>query len=258
VNFNHVSQEGPLQDLYERTGFNTSFVQRLLDNDLKLTLVAKFIQDEYDYANEGAIGAANSFDPTQSVFDQNGNYTQYGTSANLAPLNPLFLRDEFESRQTIKRVISNFNVDYKLPFLDGLSFNLNAGIDYAENNGHRFEPASPNNEGAFPLNEISSGLNRNTSLDFYFNYKNEISAVDTKVDVVAGHAFQEFYIQGFFDRTTNTNISQTDINRNALESYFARASFDISNRYLISASLDVMGLQDLVKIIVGVHSQDFL
>lgn len=236
VNFNHVSQEGPLQDLYERTGFNTSFVQRLLDNDLKLTLVAKFIQDEYDYANEGAIGAAISFDPTQSVFNQNGDYTQYGTSANLAPLNPLFIRDEYESRQTIKRIISNFNVDYKLPFVDGLSFNLNAGIDYAENNGHRFEPANPNNTGAFPLNEVSSGLNRNTSLDFYFNYKNEIAAIDTKVDVVAGHAFQEFYIQGFFDRTTNTNISQTDINRNALESYFARASFDISNKYLISAS----------------------
>ena len=36
--------------------------------------------------------------------------------------------------------------------------------------------------------------------------------------------------------TTNTNITQTDINRNALESYFARASFDIADKYLISAS----------------------
>ncbi len=236
VNYNHVSQEGPLNDLYERNGFNTSFVQRLLDNDLKLTLVAKFVQDEYAYANEGAIGAAISFDPTQPVYDENGNYTQYGTSANLAPLNPLFLLNEYESRQTIKRVISNFNIDYKIPFLDGLRFNVNAGIDYAENNGHRFEPASPNNAGAFTTNEVSSGLNRNTSLDFYFNYKKEIEAIDTKIDVTAGHAFQEFYIEGFFDRTTNVNISQTDINRNALESYFARASFDISDRYLISAS----------------------
>ena len=236
VNFNHVSQEGPLNDLYERNGFNTSFVQRLLDNDLKLTLVAKIVQDEYDYANEGAIGAAISFDPTQAVFDDNGNYTQYGTAANLAPLNPLFLLNEYESRQTIKRVISNFNIDYKLPFLDGLRFNVNAGIDYAENNGHRFGPANPNSIGSVQLNEISSGLNRNTSLDFYFNYKKDIEAIDTKIDVTAGHAFQEFYIEGFFDRTTNVNISQTDINRNALESYFARASFDISNRYLISAS----------------------
>lgn len=238
VNFNHVSQEGPLEDLYERTGFNTSYVQRLLDNDLKLTLVAKVVQDEFDYANEGAIGAAISFDPTQSVFDENGNYTQYGTAANLAPLNPLFLldNDNYESRQTIKRVISNFNIDYKLPFLDGLRFNLNAGIDYAENDGHRFEAPNPNNTGGFTTNEVSSGLNRNTSLDFYLNYKKDIASINTKVDVTAGHAYQEFYIKSFFDRTTNTNISQTDINRNALESYFARASFDISDKYLISAS----------------------
>ena len=236
VNFNHVSQEGPLDDLYERTGFNTSFVQRLLDNDLKLTLVAKVIQDEYDYANEGAIGAAISFDPTQSVFDENGNYTQYGTSANLAPLNPLFLLNEYESRQTIKRVISNFNVDYKLPFLEGLRFNLNAGIDYAENDGHRFEPINPNNTGGFPTKETSSGLNRNTSLDFYLNYKKDIESINTKIDVIGGHAYQEFYIESFFNRDTNTNISNTDINRNALESYFARASFDIADKYLISAS----------------------
>lgn len=236
VNFNHVSQEGPLNDLYERNGLNTSFVQRLLDNDLKLTLVAKVVQDEYDYANEGAIGAAISFDPTQSPYDENGNYTQYGTSANLAPLNPLFLLNEYVSRQTIKRVISNFNIDYKIPFLEGLKFNLNAGVDYAENDGHSFSPANPNNVGGFNTNEISNGLNRNTSLDFYFNYKKDIESINTKVDLTAGHAFQEFYIRSFFDRTSNTNISNTDVNRNALESYFARASFDISDKYLISAS----------------------
>lgn len=234
VNFNHVSQEGPLNDLYERTGVNTSFVHRFLDNDLKLTLVAKAVQDEFDYANEGAIGAAISFDPTQSVYDENGNYTQLG--ANLATQNPLFVQNEYESRQTIKRVISNFNVDYKFWFLKDLRFNLNAGIDYAENNGHRFVAPNPNNPDAVATNEVSNGLNRNTSLDFYLNYKKNIESINTTIDVTAGHAFQEFYIRSFFDRTTNTNIVQTDINRNALESYFARASFDIADKYLISAS----------------------
>ena len=236
VNFNHASQEGALNDLYERNGLNVSYVQRLLNNDLKLTFVGKAIQDEYSYANSGAISAAIQFDPTQSVRDENGNYTQYGTSANLAPVNPLFLLENYEDRQTIKRIISNFNIDYKFPFLEGLRFNLNAGIDYAENDGHKFIAANPNNAGGFDTNEVSSGLNRNTSLDFYLNYKKDIESINTKIDLTAGHAFQEFYIEGFFDRTTNTNISQRDINRNALESYFARASFDIADKYLISAS----------------------
>jgi TonB-linked SusC/RagA family outer membrane protein len=236
INFNHVSQEGALQDLYERNGLNASFVQRLLGNDLKLTFVAKAIQDEYDYANEGAIGAAARFDPTQSVFDEFGNYTQYGFSANLAPANPVFLLDEFQSRQTIQRVIANANIDYKFWFLKDLKLTVNAGLDYAENTGHRFEAANPNNPDAFDTNEVSSGLNRNTSLDFFFNYKKDIQSINTKVDITLGHAFQEFYRESFFDRTTNTNISQTDINRNALQSYFARASFDIADKYLVSAT----------------------
>ncbi|WP_179337114.1 SusC/RagA family TonB-linked outer membrane protein [Winogradskyella ludwigii] len=236
VNFNHASQEGALNDLYERNGVNASFVQRLLDNDLKLTFVGKAIQDEYAYANSGAIGAAIQFDPTQSVRDENGNFTQYGTTANLAPVNPLFLLENYEDRQTIQRVIANFNIDYKIPFLEGLRFNLNAGIDYAENDGHKFIAANPNSLGAFNTREVSNGLNRNTSLDFYLNYKKEITSINTKVDLTAGHAFQEFYIESFFDRTTNTNTTQIDINRNALESYFARASFDIADKYLISAS----------------------
>ncbi|WP_370104358.1 SusC/RagA family TonB-linked outer membrane protein [Winogradskyella sp.] len=238
VNLNHVSQEGPLDDLYERNGINTSFVHRFLNNDLKLTLVAKGIKDEFSYANEGAIGAAVAFDPTQPVFDENGNYTQYGNSANLAPANPLFLLDNnnYESRQTIKRVISNFNVDYKFWFLRDLRLNINAGIDYAENDGHRFEAANPNNDDAVPTNEVSSGLNRNTSLDFYLNYKKDVESINTKLDITAGHAFQEFYIKSFVDRVSATLLTDTDINRNALESYFARASFDIADKYLISAS----------------------
>lgn len=236
VNYNHVSQEGPLSgDLYERNGFNTSFVQRLLDNDLKLTLVAKVVQDEYAYANQGAIGSALRFDPTQSVFNDNGSYTQIG--ANLAPANPLFLLETNQDRQTIKRVISNFNIDYKLPFLEGLRFNLNAGVDYAENNGARYNSANPNNADAFTTTAFSNGLNRNTSLDFYFNYKKDIESINTKIDLTAGHAFQEFYIRSNLNQTSGPNtLSVTDKNRNALESYFARASFDIADKYLISAS----------------------
>jgi len=236
VNFNHVSQEGPLLgDLYERNGFNTSFVHRFLDNDLKLTLVAKGIQDEYNYADGGAIGQAVAFDPTQSVFDENGDYTQLG--APLAPANPIFTLENTNDRQTIKRVISNFNIDYRFWFLKDLKFNLNAGIDYAENDGYRFGPANPNNPDAFAFRGFSDGLNRNTALDFFFNYKKNVESINTTLDITAGHAFQEFYIQSNIDNASGPNITiDTDINRNALESYFARASFDIANKYLISAS----------------------
>ena len=236
VNFNHVSQEGPLLgDLYERNGFNTSFVHRFLDNDLKLTLVARGIQDEYSYADAGAIGSAVRFDPTQSVRDEDGNFTQLG--AALAPANPLFTLENTNDRQTIKRAIANFNIDYRFWFLRDLKFNLNAGIDYAENEGYRFAPANPNNPDAFPFRGFSSGLNRNTSLDFYLNYQTNVESINTTLNITAGHAFQEFYIRSDIDQSNGPVLTvDTDINRNALESYFARASFDIADKYLISAS----------------------
>ncbi|OZV69347.1 SusC/RagA family TonB-linked outer membrane protein [Winogradskyella aurantia] len=238
VNYNHVSQEGPLLgDLYERNGFNTSFVHRFLDNDLKITAIARGIQDEYQYAEDGAIGAAVRFDPTQPIRNPDGSFYQYGTTANLAPANPLFTLAETEDRQTIQRFIGNFNIDYNFWFLRDLKLSVNGGIDYAENSGFRFAPANPNNAGAFNFNGQSQGLNRNTSLDFLLNYKTFVESINTNIDITAGHAFQEFYIRTDIDEVSGPNTTiDTDINRNALLSYFARASFDIADRYLISAS----------------------
>ncbi|TCK65192.1 iron complex outermembrane receptor protein [Winogradskyella wandonensis] len=238
VNLNHVSQQGTLRtDLYERNALNTAFVQRLLDNDLKLTLTAKGIIDEYSYADTGAIGAAVAFDPTQPIFDQNGNFTELGD--NLAPRNPLSLLEDNQNNNRSKRLISNFNIDYKFWFLKDLRFNLNAGIDYAENDGKQFNIANPNNPNAFAFQNFYSGLNRNTSLDFYFNYKKDVESINTVVDLTAGHAYQEFYISSNQTLTgaggaliTNPEI----INRNGLESYFARASFDHDDKYLLSLS----------------------
>src|SRR5690606_27856588 len=66
VNLNRTDQEGVLKtDLYKRTALNATFTQNLLNNDLKLTLNAKGILDENHFADQGAIGAAVSFDPTQ-------------------------------------------------------------------------------------------------------------------------------------------------------------------------------------------------
>jgi TonB-linked SusC/RagA family outer membrane protein len=238
INYNHVSQEGPLLgDLYERNGINTSFVHRFLDNDLKITAIARGIRDEYIYADQGTIGAAVRFDPTQPVRNPDGSFYQYGTGGSLPPVNPVFTLTETEDRQRIERFIGNFNLDYNFWFLRDLKLSVNAGIDYAENSGFRNAPANPNNPGAFDFNGQSEGLNRNTSLDFLLNYKTTLESLDTKIDVTAGHAYQEFYVRSDVNEVSGPNtLIDTDINRNALLSYFARASFDIADRYLISAS----------------------
>jgi iron complex outermembrane receptor protein len=121
-----------------------------------------------------------------------------------------------------------------------LKFNVNAGFDYSENDGYNRRPlTSAANNQDIPYFEDYGGFNRNTLLDFYFNYKNDIDFLDTEIDLTAGHSYQEFFITSKRTATVSNNIQDfpREINRNALESYFGRASFDIANKYLISGSV---------------------
>lgn len=240
ANVNHTSQQGVLTgDLYERNSLNLSAVKRLLDNKLKLTLTTKGILDDNKYADKGAIGSAIGYDPTQSVYNADGSYFQY-VGQSLALVNPVFSLDNNNNRARNTRNITNFNVDYDLPFLDGLKFNLNAGIDYSEISGKEYRLASPTNPGSFNYQNFYTGFNRNTLLDFYLNYKKSLESINTNIDLTAGHSYQEFYIKS--DRSETESAGglvprATIINRNALESYFARASFDIADRYLLSLTV---------------------
>ena len=239
VNYNLTSQNGVLiGDHYERNAINANFVQRLFDNDLKLTLTAKAIKDENKYANNGAIGNAKSFDPTHPVYNEDGSYFHYIGEA-LSPQNPVWLLNNDINNADNRRVISNLNIDYKLPFIvEGLKFNLNAGVDYSELEGLQTVTKDPRLDTNFAYRNEYSGMNRNLLMDFFFNYKKDVESINTVVDVTAGHSFQDFYLE--------SNRSETDagvmierpmnIENNALESYFARASFDIADKYLVSLS----------------------
>lgn len=252
VNYNNTSQTGVLKtDLYERNALNVALNADLLDDDLQLTLTTKASIDANDFANQGAIGAAVSMDPTQPVYDPTSPFGGFFEFRNAndealqqATRNPVALLLQRDSEGETKRVISNFNVDYDLPFLEALTFNLNAGIDYADNEGFNFVPVtSATVIQNIPNEEIYGGFNRNTLLDFYFNYKPFLESLDTEIDLTAGHSFQEFYIESSRRYTENNEwvVAPRIINRNALESYFARASFDIADRYLISGSYRMDG-----------------
>ncbi|MCY2686865.1 SusC/RagA family TonB-linked outer membrane protein [Salinimicrobium sp. TH3] len=255
VNYNHTSQTGVLKtDLYQRNALNTALNYDLLDNDLKLTLTAKGSIARNDFADEGAIGAAVNFDPTKPVYDENSRYGGFyewtnadGVALQQATRNPLALLKQYNDEGETKRVITNFNVDYRIPFVEDLRFNLNAGLDYAENDGFNFRPTSS----AVVLQSIADeeiywGMNRNQLLDFYFNYKPYIESINTAVDLTAGHSYQEFFIssqQRYTDAAVEGGwvLNPITIDRNALESYFARASFDIDDKFLVSGSYRMDG-----------------
>ena len=255
VNLNNTSQKGILRtDLYQRNALNTALNWDLFDSDLKLTLTAKGSIDQNDFADTGAIGAAVNFDPTKPVYDPTSRYGGFyewtnnqGVALQQATRNPVALLLQRVDEGKTERIITNFNVDYRIPFVDDLRFNLNAGLDYSENNGYNSRPTtSAVVLQDIPDEEVYWGMNRNQLLDFYFNYKPYLESISTSVDLTAGHSYQEFFVssqQRYTDQEAEDNwvLNPIVINRNALESYFARASFDIDDKYLISGSYRMDG-----------------
>ena len=255
LNFNHTAETGVIRkDYYERNAFNISLNQDLFDNSLKLTLTSKNSLDKNKFSNGGAIGSAVAFDPTQPIYDDTlpfGGFFEFNrlsggeiTQQNLATRNPIALLEQTTDQNQTRRSITNLNAEYKVPFLTGLKAVVSAGFDYAEADGDKFTPVfAASNTSNIDQFEDYSNINRNLLLDTYLNYKTELGFFETDVDVTAGHSYQEFYSTSNVFGTEQDQIRALprDINRNSLESYFARASFDINNRYLISGSIRADG-----------------
>ncbi|WP_026915614.1 SusC/RagA family TonB-linked outer membrane protein [Christiangramia portivictoriae] len=255
LNFNHTAETGVIRkDYYERNAFNISLNQDLFDNSLKLTLTSKNSLDKNKFSNGGAIGSAVAFDPTQPIYDESlpfGGFFEFNrlsggeiTQQNLATRNPIALLEQNTDRNQTRRSITNLNAEYKVPFLTGLKAVVSAGFDYAEADGDKFTPVfAASNTSNIDQFEDYSNINRNLLLDTYLNYKTELGFFETDVDVTAGHSYQEFYSTSNVFGTEQDQIRALprDINRNSLESYFARASFDINNKYLISGSIRADG-----------------
>ena len=198
----YVTQEGTLKNSkVDRWTGSIKFVQRLLNDDLRIeaNVLGALIEDTF--ANTGAIGAAVSFDPTQTVFDPTspfGGYTENvnndGTINTIAVRNPVGLLEQNSNIADSKRSTGSLKLDYKLPFAKDIKLTALGGYDYFEVEGNTSIPADAasnfNQEGVVGTYNT---LNRSKLLDVYANYKKYIESIKTTVDVTAGHSFQRFY-----------------------------------------------------------------
>jgi len=243
TSFNHTDQEGVLKtDTFRKNTFSTVITQDLFDNNLKLRLSTKLNDTRNRFANNGAIGNALRFDPTQAIRNTEGSFFEF-SDVN-APLNPVGNLEQDTNRGKSQRLITNFSADYKIPFVPGLKFTMNLGVDYAENSGRQFQEGNSGltrgrRDPSAPFINDYSGFNRNQLIDALFNYKKEITAIKTKVDATVGYSFQEFLRKNSTQNTINNEqlAAIRSVNRNNLLSYFGRLNLEIADKYLISGSL---------------------
>jgi iron complex outermembrane receptor protein len=137
LNQNGILRTSNMDRISTSLGVSPSF----FNNSLKVDLNLKSSVINNIFANQGAIGTAVGFDPTQSVTGSDfGGYFEWLDPAtkkpnSLAPKNPLGLLNLQKDQSTVNRTIANAVFDYKMPFLPDLRANANVAIDKSSSEG---------------------------------------------------------------------------------------------------------------------------
>lgn len=271
----YLNQQGVLKaGKLERYSFGANLSPRLLNDNLRIDLNFKASISENRFANEGAIGAAVNFDPTKPVYSGNkrfGGFYEWLDSTtstglkSLAPLNPVGLLLQRNDRSEVRRSIGNAQIDYRLPFFKDLHVNVNVGYDVSTGLGTIFVPDSAasayNRLNPAGTSQFFGGINNkylqkksNTLLEAFLNYAKDIKSIQSRVDIVAGYAYQDFL-------TTNNNYPDLTVSNRAvtspkfpfdkpeytLISYYGRANFNINSKYLFTGTIRTDGSSRFIK-----------
>lgn len=242
-----ASYEGILRkDRFNRTTLSAALTFNLLDDHLKIDVNNNTSFLRNNYSNQGAIGAASRFDPTQPVFVDDrtyGGYFRYtqnnGNLNPLAPANPLALIEQTTNLGRSFRSIGNVQFDYKMHFLPELKATLNLGYDRLAGRSFGGEDdafTNPEQPGS-SYNNIEN--KENLVMDAYFNYNKNFESIKTLVDVTAGYNYQDFRYptRTFRDNGQGVFVEVINEERLNLQSFFGRANITHNDKYLLTLSL---------------------
>lgn len=231
----------------ERLNLSAKVDQKFLNDDLTLTLNTKntFTWDLY---GPNVIGIAAGYDPTRPVRNPDGTFFQWPQV--LAPANPVSSQELTDNTGNTFRTLTNLMVQYNLPFVDGLSFRANFGIDYIEGNytGLTFpttKGAIDNQTGGSKLEQDQTKTNQ--LYEYYLTYKKQFQRHG--VEATAGYAWQNFksdfnqisgdslkLIDGEYESTYLRDTVSFPV-ENRLISFFGRVNYEYAGKYILTASI---------------------
>jgi TonB-dependent starch-binding outer membrane protein SusC len=248
LSLGYLNQNGVLLNSnMDRKSVNLNLNPRFLDDHLRVDFSYKGALVKSKFADEGAIGSALSFDPTQPVYSGKDNvfqgYREWtntdGTLNSLAGRNPLGLLNSREDVSNVDRHIANAIIDYKFHFFPDLHLNMNVAIDRAHTDGYQKKDKSA--ASAFAVGGVNNTYvqtRTGKTFESYLNYIKEFSGI--RADVMAGYGYQDFYYKGATNNFNQAGIRQGDttapftrpITQSTLVSFFGRANVGFKDRYL--------------------------
>lgn len=257
LSIGYLDQDGVLRgDNLKRTTAALNLNHNFLKESLKLDFNIKETYTDRRFANQGAIGAAVNFDPTQPVYSGNDKYGGYfewldasgnGNPSTLAPRNPLGLLNQQIGNGYTTRTLGSISANYTFPFLKELQFNATFGGDITDGMGNTFIPATA----ASNFNQTYKGMynqyfseNYTYNNDYYLKYTKDFKSIKSHLDLQVGYSYQYFH---FYTKPYDTYAADKEHVTSAagnifpgqyyIESPFGRLNFTFDDKYLITATI---------------------
>lgn len=264
----YLNQEGTLKtNTFNRYSASLNLSPKLFKEHLSVNVNLKASHTKNRFADEGAIGSALAFDPTQPVLDLKPYLVNYGgyfewrqdsdSAIGLSTRNPVALLNLRDNTSKVNRIIGNVQLDYKLHFFPDLHVLMNFGLDAVDGSGN------DNTDSLLATNYLSGGRRiyyeqqrSNKLADISLFYVKEFKSIRGKLDVLVGHSYQDFLIKvsnfpalsyrtiadptapGKLDTIQGSEpLFLRDRPRYRLESYIGRINFTLADKYLITASI---------------------
>jgi len=255
VSLGYLTQDGILKtNHFNRLSTSLNLSPKFFNDHLAVNLNLKYANTKNSFADEGAVGSAASFDPTQEVTNGSkwGGYFEWlqpGTSnpIDLSTRNPLALLKLRDNTSKVNRIVGSVQLDYKLHFFPDLHIQANLGLDYAKGSGNDKKDSIMATDyktaGRYTYYKQSK---QNTLTELSLFYTKDIKSIKSKIDVLALHGYQDFltnvnnyasFGQNGVVIATSVPSFATDKPRYRLESYLGRINYSYNNKYFLSASI---------------------
>jgi TonB-linked SusC/RagA family outer membrane protein len=264
TSISHMDQDGiVLNSSFKRTTARLNAEESFFDNKrlkVKVNLTASDIK-ETGIPNGGTAGSDGQLiihalmaNPTRSVYDENGNYTNFNMNAHY---NPLYLLSVYNDKTNTFRVLGN--TEATLRILPGLNYKFNLGIDrsLSERNTTMFPNLTDRSpKGIYSQANLDS---YNVLLEHYLTY--DFNIQKHNFSALGGFSYQKFKatatylgVRNFANQGTgiapeinpgysgDVFIPQPGTNQeNELQSYFGRVNYNFDKKYFLTASLRADG-----------------
>lgn len=254
ASFGLQKQEGIIrQNQLDRYNGRLNATQKLWNDKLIIDAQLSYSSTVNNRPNIGSvIGDAITNNPTYPAFDANGNPAIYQNINN-----PLLTFNLEKDITTINRMIAS--ISPSLTIAKGLVYKFNLGVDNTTSTRdfQSLANAVPQRDGRL---QTTNGINRNILVENYLTYNFKIN--DHSFSTLAGHSFQEVYLQGRtwsinrfpitpVEPIYNPGIGQelTLANnrpsgyalKNELQSFFGRVNYSYKNKYLATVNFRADG-----------------